>query len=133
MKPILVLSIAHCGTFSALNMMPGRRGAWPGPFEEDRKYFCHLRDPFAITAIEQCFTVVPLRNYADVVESWRRDKLDLDELYSQWHEMMDLKNVYHLNLDSEVQREFQIRKISAALGVEITPDWTAYHSMKPPV
>lgn len=129
MQPLLVLSIPHTGTLFTLYLLPGRRGAWPGPFECDRKYFCHLRDPYAEQARQECFTVVPVRHFQEVKASWIRHGMDLDELLSQWNELFSLRDVFFLPIDTP-DREEQLSRLSKALGVQLLTEWRPTNSVR---
>lgn len=129
MQPLLVLSIAHTGTMFTLDLLPGRRGAWPGPFESGRKYFCHVTDPHATQARQQCFMVTPLRRYQDVKASWTRNLMDTRDLARQWFELFSLKDVFFLPIDRP-ERDDQLEKLSGHLGVPLHTDWKPVHSMR---
>jgi hypothetical protein len=125
MQPLLVASIPHTGTMFTLNLLPGKWAALPGAIEPDRKYFCHFSEPHAANVIGKCFTIVPLRHYLSVQDSWRRRHMDLDELRRQWDHMLDLRGVFFLPIDRPGARDRRLKELSAELGVELKTDWVA--------
>lgn len=130
MRPLLVLSIPHSGTMFALDLLPGRRGSWPGPFRDGQKYFCHLDDPFRRDAMRHCFTVVPLRCYERIKESWERRGINTDDLLRQWNEIGALQEVFFLPLDIP-EREAALERLSNLLDVRLKTNWKPVNSMRP--
>jgi len=123
MKPLLVASIPHTGTMFTLDLLPGRWAPLPGPLETDRKYFCHFSEPHAHRIIGKCFTIVPIRQYSAVRESWRRRSMDLVDLDRQWDRMLELRGVFFLPIDIPVERDERLGALSATLGVRLKTDW----------
>jgi hypothetical protein len=112
-----------------LDLLPGRQGFLPGPVEQGQKYFCHLTEPHAGTAMQQCFTVVPLREYDEVAASWKRRGMNPSILERQWRAMRALSGVHFLQIDAP-DRDEQLARLSAALGVSLKTDWKPTNSVR---
>lgn len=130
MTPLLVASIPHTGTMFTYYLMPGKRGGLPGPVLEGHKYVCHLSEPHATEAMSRCFTVVPLRQYAQVRASWERRGLDLEQLEEKWDQMTSLRDVFFLPIDT-TDRERRLAELSREIGVTLRTDWRPANSIRP--
>lgn len=130
MKPLLVASIPHMGTMFTLDLLPGKWAPLPGPLESDHKYFCHFSEPHAPNVIGRCFTIVPMRHYPCVQDSWRRRGMDLTELARQWDRMLELRGVFFLPIDQPESRDQCLQELSAEIGTELKTDWRPTNSMR---
>ena len=131
MRPLLVLSVPHSGTMFTLSLLPSRNGYVPhalaNGFEKGRKYWAHLREPRAIEAAENCFTVIPVRSALAMRRSWERRKMDPKDLERQ---LSDIESVpgFRLPLDTP-NRDEELRRLSGLLGVTLCTDWRPINSL----
>jgi len=122
---ILVASIPHTGTMFTFGLLPF---PWGNVLEDPKpgyKYQLHLNEPrpgLVSQRMQQCFTIVPLREYAAVRVSWERRRLDTQELDRQWSEMLKLRDVFFFQIDAP-DREARLGELSRELGVPLVTDW----------
>lgn len=121
-------SIQHTGTFFLYdhvfhNWAPARNVPNLGSGE---KYRLHIDEPGRFP-IGEFITIVPLRNYDAVRESWRRRGLNTDILDRQWA-MILTANAFFLHIDA-AERDEQLKRLSVLIGYELSTDWAVINSI----
>lgn len=122
MKPPLVLSVPHTGTMFTFDLLPGTRGHLRDGIKEGYKYWTHIGEAGARDAARQCFTVVPMRKFSAVRESWLRRGMDVQRLYSLWTELATVSADFVLQIDSP-DRDAQLNALSVLIGMPLATDW----------
>lgn len=122
MKPLLVASVPHCGTFFTYDLLPGRHGSTANSLEAGRKYWGHIGEARCEELIPQCLAITPLRRYEDVKRSWTRRGLSLAKLHDLWDRMLSLP-LYRFQIDG-ADRDEQLNRLSELIGTRLVTDWT---------
>ena len=125
-----LLSVPHCGTRFAMDVLQrgGLQEAWYKNHRPGNYLFAHFNNkPSTIVyGFSGMPTVIPLRDYEEVVKSWERRGKKLDYLESLWQEMTDFleqrpqENVYLLRIDNEAEREHDLKLIGELLEADLS-------------
>lgn len=133
-RSILVASIPHTGTFFVLDSIL-KDYKWqmfevePIPGCKMHRHLFQLGDEDLLsTRVKQCFTIVPLREYAKVEETWQRNGMNIEVLKQSWDKLYTLKDVHFLKIDSP-DRDTELKRLSQVLGHSLTTDWAISNSM----
>lgn len=127
---VRLLSVPHCGTRFAMDVL--QRGAliegWYKQLQEGDYVFAHFNNKHhpVIYGFDGMPTVIPLREYDEVVKSWERRNKDIKYLESLWAEMTafvenyNFPELYYLRIDDPEHREHDLDLISKLLDKDLS-------------
>ena len=123
-----LLSVPHSGTRFAMDVLnkAGLQEAWHKNMQAGDFIFAHFNNKHnrVVYGYNTMPTIVPLREYEEVVKSWERRGKNIKQLESLWQEMTDYvekyaANIYFLRIDNPSHRENDLAMISELLGTDL--------------